>query len=119
MGTVEGISKSGVNSAALEDDKTKQIVDIGTNQGFQVTEVIVTNSHTSTYVHLRLFDQAAIASSPTANLQRVPDIYVPPLETVRVAFTDGPKFYTEISGELEDGTGEVLIYNCQVNGVMF
>ena len=119
MGTVNGISKSGVNGAALEDDKSKQIIDIGTNQGFQVTEVIATNTHTSTYVHLRLFDLAAIASTPTASAQKIPDILIPPLETVRVAFSDGPKFYTEVSGELEGGTGEVLIYNCQVNGVMF
>jgi len=115
MGTVEGVSKSGVNlNDALSDGASEVIIDIGDNQVFQVTEVIVTNTHTSTYAHVRIFD--AEDPAVTAALQKIPDILVAPEETVRVPFEDGPKFYTEVAAELEGGTGEVLIYNCQVNG---
>ena len=118
MGTVNGISKSGVNlNDDLSDGASEVIIDIGANQTFQVTEVIVTNTHSSEYAYVRIFDVADPAV--TAALQKIPDIIVPPLETVRLPFSDGPKFYTEVSAELEGGTGTVAKYNCQVNGVMF
>ena len=119
MGTVNGISKSGVNDAALEASKSKKVIDIGTNQAFQVTEVVATNTNTSGVAVLRIFDLAATGSAPDVTKQKIPDIPIGPEETVRIPFTDGPKFYTEVSAENEGGLGTIAIYNCQVNGVIF
>ena len=114
---VDGISKSGINSTALADNATKQIIAIGTGQKFQPTEVIITNSHATEYAYVRIFDEAA--GTPTANLQKIPQIIIPPLETIIEPFVDAYKFETELSAELEGGTGTVDAYDCQVNGKMF
>jgi hypothetical protein len=118
MVTMEGITKSGKNSVALADASSKAIITIGTNRKFQVTEVVVTNSHATETAYVRIFDEAA-AAPPTATAQALPDLIVPPLETVRLELTDGPIFSTAVSAELEGGTGTVSAYNCMVNGVLF
>lgn len=113
---VIGESKSGINAAALADNASKQIVDIDDYQKFQVTEVIITNAHGSTVARVRIFDEAA--GTPTATAQVIPDIFIAPEDTVRIEFTDGPIFETEVSAELEGGNGTVDEYHCMVDGVL-
>lgn len=119
MGTVEGIDKSGINQAALVTNETKQIIEIGTNQAFQATEIVIANGNASEYAQVRIFDEAATTSAPTAASQKIPDIWVAPQETVRLPL-DGVKFYNEVSAEAEGGTGTVEAYaGCMVSGKIF
>ena len=119
MATKKGITKSGKNTEALVVTESKAIMTIGTAaQKFQVTEVIATNSHASETVAVRIYDEAA-ALTPDATKQAIPDIIVPPTETVRLGFTDGPIFSTAVSASKVADTGTVSAYNCMVNGVLF
>ena len=115
MGVV-GVSTSGYNTVDLDATATKTIVSIGTNQAFKVTEIIITNSNTTTTATVEFYDDEA-KSSPTATTQKLPEIRVPPGETVRIEFKDGPVFTTAVSARATAGT--VAAYDCMVNGIMF
>jgi len=112
---VVGVSVSGSNSDPLDTTATKTIVSIGTNQAFKVTEIIITNTDTANTARVEFYDEAA-ASSPTT-AKKLPEIRVPPGETVRIEFKDGPVFTTEVSARATAGT--VAANNCMVNGIMF
>jgi hypothetical protein len=100
----------------LETTATKAIISLGTGQAFQVTEVIITNTHASTDARVEIYDEAA-AATPTAAKQALPEIRVPYGETVRLPFEDGPVFYTAVSARALAGT--VAAYDCMVNGRVF
>jgi len=116
--TVEGIDKSGINQDALLDNETIQIIEIGTNQAFQAIGIVIANEDDTDPAHVRIFDEEA-KSSPTASKQKIPDIWVATEETRRLEL-GGVKFYTEVSAELEGGTGTVTEYaGCMVSGKIF
>ena len=114
MGVV-GVSVSGWNTEDLDATATKTIVSIGSNQAFKVTEIIITNTDTANTARVEFYDEAA-SSSPTATAQKLPEIRVPPGETVRIEFKDGPVFTTEVSARAVAGT--VAAYDCMVNGCL-
>ena len=96
------------------------IVSIGSNQAFKVTEIVITNTDTANTARVEFYDEAATSgtgNSPTATAQKLPEIRVPPGETVRIEFKDGPVFTTEVSARAVAGT--VAAYDCMVNGIMF
>ena len=119
MGVV-GVSVSGWNTDPLETTDTVTIVSIGSNQAFKVTEIIITNTDTANTARVEFYDQAATSGSgtgPDSGKQKLPEIRVPPGETVRIEFKDGPVFTTEVSARAVAGT--VAAYDCMVNGIMF
>lgn len=115
MGVV-GVSTSGWNTEDLDTTETKTIVSIGSNQAFKVTEIIISNSNTSTTAVVEFYDEAA-SSSPTATKRKIPAIRVEADKTVRIEFKDGPVFTTAVSARATAGT--VAAYDCMVNGIMF
>ena len=115
MGVV-GVSTSGWNTVNLDTSATKTILSIGTNQAFKVTEIIITNSNTSTTAVVEFFDEAA-SDSPNTAKRKIPAIRVGADETVRIEFKDGPVFTTAVSARATAGTVEAR--NCMVNGIMF
>ena len=115
MGVV-GVSTSGWNEDDLDTTATKTIVSIGTNQAFKVTEIVITNTDTANTARVEFYDDEA-KSSPTTTTQKLPEIRVPPGETVRIEFKDGPVFTTAVSARAVAGT--VAAYDCMVNGIMF
>lgn len=119
MGVV-GVSISGRNTTDLDATETVTIVSIGSNQAFKVTEIVITNTDTANTARVEFYDEAATSgtgNSPTATAQKLPEIRVPPGETVRIEFKDGPVFTTEVSARAVAGT--VAAYDCMVNGIMF
>ena len=119
MGVV-GVSTSGWNTENLPSTETVTIVSIGTNQAFKVTEIVITNTDTANTARVEFYDQAETSgtgNAPDSGNQKLPEIRVPPGETVRIEFKDGPVFTTEVSARAVAGT--VAAYDCMVNGIMF
>ena len=118
---VVGVSVSGWNTEDLPSTETVKIVSIGSNQAFKVTEIIITNTDTANTARVEFYDQTATGAgsgtSPSPDNQKLPEIRVPPGETVRIEFKDGPVFTTEVSARAVAGT--VAAYDCMVNGIMF
>ena len=119
MGVV-GVSVSGRNTEDLPSTETVTILSIGSNQAFKITEVVITNTDTANTARVEIYDEAATGAgsgtAPTAEKQKLPEIRVPPGETVRIEFKDGPVFTTEVSARAVAGT--VAAYDCMVCGKM-
>jgi len=118
---VVGVSTSGRNTKALPSSETETVLSIGTNQAFKLTEIVITNTDTTNTARVEFYDEAATGTgsgdTPSATAQKLPEIRVPPGETVRIEFKDGPVFTTEVSARAVAGT--VAAYDCMVNGIMF
>ena len=119
MGVV-GVSVSGRNTKDLPSTETETVLSIGANQAFKLTEIIITNTDTANTARVEFYDEAATGTgsgdTPTT-APKLPEIRVPPGETVRIEFKDGPVFTTEVSARAVAGT--VAAYDCMVCGKMF
>ena len=114
---VKGIDKQGVNSAALTNTTMVQVIDIGTNQAFQIEQITIHNADATNSAVVEIYDAAAAALG--ANLPVMAPIEVGPEETVTQKYDNGHKFYTELSAGKKSANGTIDPEDCEISGKMF
>ena len=114
---VKGIDKQGVNSVALTNTDVQMLIDIGTNQAFQIEQITIHNADATNSAVVEIYDVAATTLG--ANLPVMAPIEVGPEETVTVKYDNGHKFYAGVYAGKKSANGTIGTEDCEVSGKIF